>query len=57
MVVSNPDIFTHISNFRKKPLTLELENHYGQLGEIRDADNLVLQVTSKQHAEEIQAYF
>lgn len=41
MVVNNPDIFTHISNFRKKPLTLELENHYGQLGEIRDVDNPV----------------
>lgn len=40
MVVNNPDIFTHISNFRKKPATLELENHYGQLGEIRDVDNL-----------------
>lgn len=31
MVVNNPDIFTHISNFRKNILTLELENHYGQL--------------------------
>lgn len=41
MVDSNPDIFTHISNFRKNPVTLELENHYGQLREIRDVDNLV----------------